>query len=149
MCVVIFMIQKFAAYIADVLGIEKPRIVLQAEANFPTKTMMARYEPQENTVYLKESLQMPDLCFAVAHELRHIWQRETDKEKYLGDYRIRAKCDVKTYNLQLAELDANAFAACAMMETFGARPLFTGMEEEIVAEIFKYAARPEITKLFQ
>jgi Zn-dependent peptidase ImmA (M78 family) len=142
-------IYKFAAYIANVLGIEEVQIVLKEEENFPTKTMMGCFVPEENAVHLKKSLQLPDLCFAVAHELRHVWQGKTDQEKYLGDYEIRSNCDVESYNLQLAELDANAFAACAMMKTFGIRPLFVGMEKEIVAEIFRYAAKPEITGLFR
>jgi Zn-dependent peptidase ImmA (M78 family) len=143
------MIYEFSAYISSILEIEEPKIILEEDDAFPTPTMMGYYSSIENAVHLKKSLQIPNQCFAIAHELRHAWQIKTNVEKYLENYEIRANCNVEPYNLQLAELDANAFATCAMAKAFGVRPLFTGMNKEIVAEIFKYAEKPEIAELFQ
>lgn len=45
--------------------------------------------------------------------------------------------DVESYNMQLAEIDANAFATIVMADCFGIRPLYQGMSDKVIQAIGK------------
>lgn len=78
----------------------------------------------------------PDLLFSVAHELRHLWQAETDGDLYFKGYKtLREIGDVDIYNQQPAELDANAFASAIMAANFGISPTFDALSEDTKALI--------------
>jgi len=71
--------------------------------------------------------------FSIAHELRHIWQIQNDEELYFSTYKpIDLFSSVEEYNLQIAELDANAFAGLIMIDFFHLKPLFEGVPDSVM-----------------
>jgi Zn-dependent peptidase ImmA (M78 family) len=120
--------------------------MLADESDFPTSTMMGVYDMENDVVLIKGTLEMPDMFFSIAHELRHIWQ--TKQGEGVTEYRTITESNKVDYNLQDVELDANAFATRVMVELFGVRPLFSGMPENVVNEIYRRANTQEISQLF-
>ena len=130
------MIEKFIADICDLLDISIPLISYDA-SHFPTKTTMAQCELTSNIIYLnKIDKPNPDYLFAVAHELRHIFQYQNDKQFYLSNYKTSDNCSsVEEYNLQIAEVDANAFASIIMVEYFHMQPQWNGLSDKVIRAI--------------
>lgn len=130
------MIYDFINNICNILNISVPTVSFDT-SNFPTDTMMAQVNPSGDTIYLKKyEKPNPDLLFAIAHELRHIWQIQKDKKFYFSTYKpINLLSSVEEYNLQIAEIDANAFAGCVMVDAFGLSPLFNGVPDNVKAKI--------------
>jgi hypothetical protein len=131
------MINDFILDVCDILRIESP-VISNKTDHFESDTMLAQCSPDGSVIYLKECDKLSyDLLFAVSHELRHVWQIRTNKEKYLGDYKPVRLCEsVTEYNLQEAEIDANAFAAAIMMDFYDVRPLFEGLPGEVKSRIW-------------
>lgn len=127
------MIEEFVEYICGFLNIEVPEVrILKDEAL--TDTTLACVI--DGVVYVKTMKPSPDLLFSAAHELRHLWQAETDRDLYFKDYKtLRELEDVDAYNQQLAELDANAFASAIMAANFGISPTFDALSEDTKALI--------------
>lgn len=119
------------------LELEKPQIVYRSDS-FSTKTMCAMYSTSENILYLKNKEVSLDTFFFIAHELRHAWQWKVKKEMYFKDYDSVDNLGIEKYNLQIAEIDANAYAAVLIEDLFGYRPLWEGMPRSVVEEIKKY-----------
>lgn len=130
------MIEKFITDICELLEIEVPKISYDT-SHFVTKTTLAQCEPTANTIYLnKVDKPNPDYVFSIAHELRHIYQYQTDEKFYLSGYKPSSECSsVEEYNLQLAEVDANAFAAIIMIDCFHLQPQWNGLTNEVIKSI--------------
>lgn len=130
------MIETYIHDICDILKIKAPRISYDT-SHFQTKTMMA--QTYGDTLYIKKYDNVnPDQLFAIAHELRHMWQIKTDRVLYFSTYNPPENCSsVEEYNLQTAELDANAFAGLVMMEFFHLKPLFKGVPETVKDKIYE------------
>ena len=130
------MIEKFIKYISDVLQIDTPSISYD-ESNFPTVSMRGYYNPGLKTIFLRKVKEItPDFLFAIAHEMRHIWQIENDESLFFADYKpIEFSKSLTDYNLQLAEIDANAFAALLMTINFEIKPLFKGLPDIVKSKI--------------
>lgn len=78
-----------------------------------------------------------DAYFSICHELRHVYQIKYNYqifEKY-----VEKDTDISTesYNLQEAEIDANAFGSLYMQANFGVKPLFLGYSNKVKEEIDK------------
>lgn len=59
-----------------------------------------------------------------------------DKQTFLSRYKTIEHCQsIEEYNLQIAEVDANAFAALIMISFFQLNPLFKGLPESVIAKI--------------
>ena len=101
--------------------------------------MMAQCSSDGSAIYLKKcDNPNPDQFFAIAHELRHVWQIKSDKDFYLSNYKTINQCNyLEDYNLQIAEIDANAFSGVIMIEFFGIKPLFKGLSDSVKAKIHK------------
>lgn len=145
------MINNFIEYTCKVLHI-KPPIISYNESNFPTASMKAYYDSARKTIFLRkfESLN-PDILFAVAHEIRHIWQLKTNEKFYFANYKQNSKDSLEDYNLQIAEIDAHAFAALLMMNNFGIKPLFNGLSDTVKSKIDEriiYLQKTEFKKGF-
>lgn len=99
--------------------------------------MMAQCSADGSAIYLKKYGQPnPDQLFAVAHELRHIWQLRNNEHMYFSSYKPVDLCSsLEEYNLQLAELDANAFAGIVMIDFFGLTPLFNVVPDSVKSKI--------------
>ena len=132
------MIKEFITDVCELLEIEIPKISYDT-SHFPTKTTLAQCEPTANIIYLtKVDKPNPDYVFSIAHELRHIYQYQTDEKFYLSKYKPSNKCSsVEEYNLQIAEVDANAFAAIIMTDFFSMKPQWNGLSGKVVDPIEK------------
>lgn len=132
------MIKEFITDVCELLEIEIPKISYDT-SHFPTKTTLAQCEPTANIIYLtKVDKPNPDYVFSIAHELRHIYQYQTDEEFYLSGYKPSNKCSsVEEYNLQIAEVDANAFAAIIMTDFFSLKPQWHGLSNKVIDTIEK------------
>lgn len=128
------MLQKFVEKVCMDLKIQVPEIKENPNI-FKTKTSIACVA--DGIVYVKNPENInPDLLFAVAHELRHLWQFKTDKDFYFKDYN-EDSTDVRKYNLQIAEIDANAYGGMIMIDNFNLKPLYQGLDKDIVDKIYK------------
>ena len=130
------MIYDFIKDICDILNIKTPSVSFDVSI-FPTATTLAACSPDGLTIHLKEyNKPNPDQLFAIAHELRHIWQIQTDEKLYFADYKpSNLTASVEEYNLQFAEIDANAFAGLIMVDAFGLSPLFNGVSDIVKSKI--------------
>lgn len=132
------MIYDFINDVCDILNISVPSISFDT-SNFPTDTMMAQCSPNGSTIFLKRcNRPNPNQFFSIAHELRHVWQIQNDEELYFSAYKPIDLChSIEEYNLQPAELDANAFAGLIMMNFFQLKPLFEGIPSSVKSRIFE------------
>lgn len=89
------------------------------------------------TLYYNPTSSELDICFSLAHELRHVWQLENNKSFYFGDYKTTAELSIKDYNNQIAELDANAFGYLVMKAMFGVEAQFTGLDQQTKNKILE------------
>ena len=130
------MIEKFITDICELLDITVPSISYDI-SHFPTKTTMAQCELTNNIIYLNKLDKLnPDYLFAIAHELRHIFQYQNDEQFYLSNYKTSDNCSsVEEYNLQIAEVDANAFASIIMVEYFKLQPQWNGLSDKVICAI--------------
>lgn len=132
------MIEEFTTDICELLEIRVPKISYDT-SHFITKTTLAQCEPTENIIYLtKTNKPNPDYVFSIAHELRHIYQYQTDEQFYLSKYKPSNECSsVEEYNLQIAEVDANAFASIVMADFFSIKPQWHGLSDKVIDTIEK------------
>ena len=130
------MIEEFITDICELLCIEVPSISYDT-SHFSTETTMAQCELTNNIIYLnKIDNPNPDYLFAIAHELRHIFQYQNDEKFYLSNYKTSDKCSsIEEYNLQIAEVDANAFASIVMIEYFHMKPKWNGSSDKVINAI--------------
>lgn len=130
------MIEEFITDICELLEISVPSISYDT-SHFPTETTMAQCELTSNIIYLnKIDKPNPDYLFAIAHELRHIFQYRDNEQFYLYNYKTSDKCSsIEEYNLQIAEVDANAFASIVMVEYFRMQPQWNGLSNKVIDAI--------------
>lgn len=130
------MIEEYITDICYLLNIKEPYVSYDV-TGFATDTTMAQCDVVNNIIYLnKLDKPNPDYLFCIAHELRHIWQYQTDKKFYLSDYKSSDKClSIEEYNLQIAELDANAFAAIVMIDFFSIKPQWNGLSGKVLMQL--------------
>ena len=123
-------IEKFVGIVAEDLQIPIPEI--RYKAKLQTDTMLAMADVNNGILILKKNLtDNLDVFFVIAHEMRHLWQAQTDRKFYFTDYRTAAECgDVDIYNSQPAEMDANAYAVTIMEDFFNVTPQFNGLAKE-------------------
>ena len=124
---------EFINIIADDLGIDSPPVSVDA-SGFKTKTGLAYCDG--STIFLRSAELVPELFLALAHELRHLWQIKNNKAFYFSNYKDNSILDIEAYNLQPAEVDANAYAAAVMVDFFSIKPLFQGLPESVVDAIY-------------
>lgn len=118
------------------LKIKRP-MVSHDTSVFTSPTMMAMVSPDGRTIHIPERKKDPDLLFSVAHELRHVWQMQNTPQVF-ETYKPREHCfTVQEYNLQEAELDANAYAGHIMIKLYGLSPRFDGMTDIVKNETFE------------
>lgn len=132
------MIEKFITDVCELLEIETPKISYDT-SHFLTNTTLAQCDPAGNVIYLnKVDKPNPDYIFSITHELRHIYQYQTDECFYLSEYKSSDKCSsIEEYNLQIAEVDANAFASIVMTDFFSLKPQWHGLSNKVIDTIEK------------
>lgn len=105
--------KDFILMVADILEIPVPRL------SCDTSGFIGKHQnggTDGKTIFLKKSYPTKmDMFFSVAHEMRHIWQIQNG---VVINRTNRENCSVEEYNQQDTEIDANAFAAMVIMNTF-------------------------------
>lgn len=130
------MIDDYISDVCNILNINIPLVSFDT-SKFQTKTMMAQCLSDGSVIYIRKTDKPdPDYFFAIAHELRHVWQIKTDKRLYFSNYKTIDILGVEKYNLQLAELDANAFAMSIMQDFFGLQAQFSNLPDYIKRKIY-------------
>ena len=130
-------IQQVASSCVDKLGIVCPKINFsknkKTEGNLATLILNENRVPEE-IIVSENYVVIYDVLFAVCHELRHVWQIYNQPEMF-NSYVEIGNINLEEYNLQPAEIDANAFAAVCMEEWFGVTPLFEGYSDKVKNKI--------------
>ena len=125
----------FTRQINDVLGISVPKITINP-SEMKTKAQLAA--TIVGGIVLRSNNFTPETALAIAHELRHLWQLELHEEEYFKDgYFKVGSVDTQDYNMQKAEIDANAFASVIMTVLFGMKPTFENLSPQINKQIEK------------
>ena len=132
-------INTFIRSICEYLNIDEPGI--KTGFTFRSNTQIAAADLKQYRILIKDRPQDNDYYFAIAHELRHLWQY---KNGWDLDQAAPGDIDKNEYNLQPAEVDAQAFAAIIMINTFHIEPLFIGLSADVKQAIRK--RMDEITK---
>lgn len=130
------MLKRLSEMVACVLEVPVPRIEEVDELN--TKTQAGAMDIDNNVLYLRKSASQPDKMFAIAHELRHVWQDAHDACG-LSEHIAAGTVDTITYNRQPSEIDANAFGVIVMSDVARLKPMFDGFDEETKRMIFARA----------
>lgn len=118
----------FANDICDLLEIPIPTISFVPVNEMHTATQIAALTPAG--VLIRDDLEIsPLLFFALAHELRHAYQNKYGVK--IEEYQESSDIDIGSYNLQLMEIDANAFASLLITSVTGIEPIFKDMPESI------------------
>lgn len=78
-----------------------------------------------------------DAYFAICHELRHVYQIKYNDHIFEKYVEKDTGISTENYNLQEAEIDANAFGSLYMQINFGVKPLFLGYSDKVKGKIDK------------
>lgn len=122
-------LDDFTAKIASMLGVPCPE--LRFVATLSTPTQIAAMDSENLILTLRSSASDLDAAFAVAHELRHLWQQQTERFD-LDEHAVPGSVSTIDYNLQAEEIDANAFGALVMESFFHVRPTFPSLPPNLV-----------------
>ena len=123
---------EFIKIVCDDLKIDKP--IVKEVLFLHTPTQLAEYIPSDNILKYRSGKIPLDTMFSIAHELRHIWQMKNCPEIF-HSYVNSTDADIEQYNLQSAEIDANAYAMVIMKSGFGVTPQFKGLSEKVKKKI--------------
>lgn len=136
-------IYKIVDYVCELLDVERPKIVYVDDMELNACLKITNKDGIEfvNCLMIKtEQANKVNLAFAIAHELRHVYQH---KNKLLNNETFLSvgETDFDNYNLQETELDANAFATAFMIAEFSVMIDFTTTDytDEIINKINKRA----------
>lgn len=130
--------ETYIDYIAKgILDIETPEWI--EVGILDTATQIAAADIEKNIIYTKKGTDEKMLFFAIAHELRHMWQAKNKKDLLIKF--DKSKKDIKRYNEQEAEVDANAFATAIMVAVFNVKPLFYEFDDKIKEKIYEKAKK--------
>ena len=131
------LIIEVAGDCADSLGVTCPKIEFGTEksrdGNLTGLILDSNKNPKKLLVS-DEYVHILDILFGVCHEIRHVYQALYMKEIF-SSYIELEKLDTEAYNLQEAEIDANAYASLFIEKNFGVAPLFTGYSDKVKAAI--------------
>ena len=132
------LIIRVAKACANELGIACPKIQFGAKkkstGNIAGLVLDSDRKPKY--IAISEYDNILDALFAVCHELRHVYQ-SIHYPDIFKSYQELGTLDTESYNLQEAEVDANAYAGLFMEQLFGVSPLFNGYSEKVKAAIEK------------
>ena len=129
---------SYTKFICEFLEISIPKILFKnkkTQHKFLSNTMMAILYPEENTIYINHTISTLDIFFVIAHELRHLYQYIYHPEWLINYQTIDQIKSIEEYNLQLVEIDANAFAKMIMINEFNITPLFESLSDKVKLRI--------------
>lgn len=133
------------------LKIDCPKIVFGMEkktkGNLAVLVLDSKKNPKE--IQISDNYEIIyDALFAICHEMRHIYQSKYMKGIF-KDYVEIGELDIEEYNLQEAELDANAYAAMVMKREFGVSPQFKGYSERVKKAIWDREVQVEKNTMWE
>lgn len=134
------MLYSYIHTICMLLKIQEPVISYDTSV-FPSKEVKAMYIHNQNTIYLS-SFEHPsfEILFSIAHELRHAWQFQNQPALYFETYQTFQDCkSLDEYNIQPAELDANAFGEFILDSFFHISPQYFSLSENTRKKIHERA----------
>lgn len=129
-------LRYYIAFLCGILRIAEP--IIDFDSDNLSGTELARCSRDGSEILIRKSGSAYDVLFAIAHELRHVWQ-EKYRPEMLSGYRHSAEIGADEYNLQAAELDANAFGVIVMSDIFHVAPKFDSLSETVKAAIRRRA----------
>ena len=132
----------FVGTVCMVLDIPAPIICFDV-SKFDSGTKLAMVDPKTRMLYLRTGEVDINFCFCVSHELRHLWQADTDYDYYFGDY-SNDSSDTEAYNSQIAEIDANAFGDMMCVAMYGYEVHFKKLSPELQRKIKQRRAELEL-----
>lgn len=112
---------EFIEIVCSNLKITKP--IVEEVLFLHTPTQLAEYVPADNV-----------LKYRIGKIPLDIWQAENCPEIF-RDYVNSTEINADQYNLQNAEIDANAYAMVIMESGFGITPQFKGLSEKVKKKI--------------
>lgn len=133
------LIIRVAEACAGELGIDCPQIKFGAEKKSTGNIAGLVLDSDRKPKYIaiaNDYASIYDALFAMCHELRHIYQSIHYPDMFKS-YRELGTLDTESYNLQEAEVDANAYASIFIERHFGVSPLFNGYSKKVKAVIEK------------
>lgn len=141
-------IMSYIDYICDDLDIALPNEIITDDVEFNKGTQLATltFQNGKATLYLRDSYECGDvdLAIVIAHELRHLYQIRNGLFDF-KNYKTRAELSNKDYNLQLEEIDANAFAYIILLDEFDLKIDYYKLLDKDVADLI-YKRADEILK---
>ena len=132
-------ILQFANECSGYLGIDCPKITFGFSKLKQGNLSVLVLDENKQVKSIKVSDECEDILdiyFAICHELRHVYQTVYAPDLFSQYATIDDGLSTEEYNLQPAEIDANAFAAVYMREKFGVSPLFRSYSEKVKNEIY-------------
>lgn len=136
-------VERYINLLCASLDIVPPRVHYGVK-EMQSETTIAQATRAGWDIYLRDIGEQDerDVLFAIAHEIRHIWQIRKHENEFFENYKPIHLCrNVNEYNWQKAELDANAYATAVMLAYFKGKPLFNGLDEATKAEIYRRASK--------
>lgn len=106
----------------------------------------SEYIPGENRMHIQGSKEHNEVVFRLAHEMRHKWQWENERELYFSDYEELGETSIENYGKQKAEIDANAFAMIISAKLLDDIPVFKEYPYDEKKQIFDRAQ--ELTTIY-
>lgn len=107
------------ANLAQSLNIQCPQIIVSDNEGVVNATYNTLDNRRSYCIVLKKQNDCRETILCLAHEMRHAWQHEKHSQLYFKDYNYDLiKTDLKSYLMQEAEIDADAYAYRMMKDVF-------------------------------
>ena len=120
-------------------------VVYYDTCHFTNRALLAQCSSDGKKIYITPFSKLTmDIMFAIAHELRHIWQIQYRQKEYLETHKTMDMTGLEQDNMQLLEIDAYAFAAIAMMDFFHVKPSFDNFSPDVIEKIWERAEQINI-----
>lgn len=118
--------------VADDLNIEPPELEynLEKKSKGNISALVLDENREVNAIAISDEINMNDLVFSIVHELRHAYQIKYHSEMF-DNYKQIGEISFEKYNLQEAEIDANAYASLFVEYNFKIKPLFNGYSQKV------------------
>lgn len=118
--------------VSDDLNIKPPKLEynLEKKSKGNISALVLDENKEVKAIAISDELNMNDLVFSIVHELRHAYQIKYHPE-LLDNYKQIGEISFEKYNLQEAEIDANAYASLFVEYNFKIKPLFNGYSKKV------------------
>lgn len=126
---------EFVKICCDALEIGEVPPIFVDPKKLKTDTMAAccEYDGKHWRIYIREipgTVPDPLIFVSMAHDLRQIWQLETDPAEWFDGYKSAAEFEgLDDFFQQKSEVDANGFAMLMLAAVFGLEPQFEPLND--------------------